>query len=177
MLLISCSPLTSLRDNLVVTVQNTEGNETTVTGNCMIIHLLTLIFLSSPLNWVWRVCFSSFLGQLAVIHTMSIVEKVCWNDIFYLDGGGHVRLQLEFILSDEERNRIRSMVLYYSLLHWFSFDPFLLQYVRDCSLRVFKTMISAVAMEGVYWFYVSRSQVFSGTSFHRNMFCVQSLVF
>lgn len=46
------SPLTSLRDNLVVTVQNTEGNnETTVTGNCMIIiHLGTLILLSSPLN-------------------------------------------------------------------------------------------------------------------------------
>lgn len=29
-------------------------------------------------------------------------------------------------------------------------DPFLLQCVRDCSLRVFKTMISALAMEGVY---------------------------
>lgn len=73
--LISCSPLTTLRDNLVVTVLNAEGNET----------------------------------NLTVIQTMSIVEKVCWNDVFYLDGGGHVRLQLEFILSDEERNRIRSM--------------------------------------------------------------------
>lgn len=68
-------PLTTLRDNLVVTVLNAEGNET----------------------------------NLTVIQTMSIVERVCWNDVFYLDGGGHVRLQLEFILSDEERNRIRSM--------------------------------------------------------------------
>lgn len=37
-----------------------------------------------------------------------ILEKGVWEDNFPL-GGGHLRLKLEFILSDEERDRIRSL--------------------------------------------------------------------
>ncbi|TKY72793.1 transcriptional regulator ATRX-like isoform X1 [Spatholobus suberectus] len=37
-----------------------------------------------------------------------ILEKGVWEDNFPL-GGGHLRLKLQFILSDEERDRIRSL--------------------------------------------------------------------
>lgn len=66
-------PLTTLRDNLVVRLQDAEGNETALTG----------------------------------IQTMSIVEKGSWDEIFPLDGGGYVHLKLQFVLNQEERNRIR----------------------------------------------------------------------
>lgn len=41
------------------------------------------------------------------IQTMLIIEKVSWDEIFPLDGGGHVHLKLQFVLNQEERNRIR----------------------------------------------------------------------
>ncbi|XP_071911095.1 uncharacterized protein [Coffea arabica] len=44
---------------------------------------------------------------LTGIQTMSIVEKVSWDENFPLDGGGHVHLKLQFVLNQEERNRIR----------------------------------------------------------------------
>ncbi|XP_071908868.1 uncharacterized protein [Coffea arabica] len=44
---------------------------------------------------------------LTGIQTMSIVEKVSWDEKFPLDGGGHVHLKLQFVLNQEERNRIR----------------------------------------------------------------------
>ncbi|KAI9083014.1 hypothetical protein K1719_035029 [Acacia pycnantha] len=40
--------------------------------------------------------------------TKSIVEKGVWEDIFAL-GHGHLRLKLQFILSDEDRDKIRMM--------------------------------------------------------------------
>lgn len=45
------------------------------------------------------------------IHSMAIVEKGIWDDLFPLEGGGHVHMKLQFSLSEEERNRIRGMVL------------------------------------------------------------------
>ncbi|XP_054822461.1 uncharacterized protein LOC129320837 isoform X2 [Prosopis cineraria] len=41
-------------------------------------------------------------------HTKPIVEKGVWEDIFPL-GHGHLRLKLQFILNDEDRDRIRMM--------------------------------------------------------------------
>ncbi|KAM7519608.1 hypothetical protein LguiB_018570 [Lonicera macranthoides] len=68
-------PLTALRDNLIITLQDAKGNQISHTG----------------------------------IGTTSIVEKGLWDDLFPLEGGGHVHLRLQFILSKEERDRIRIM--------------------------------------------------------------------
>lgn len=44
-----------------------------------------------------------------------ILEKGVWEDTFPL-GDGHLHLKLQFILNDEERDRIRIMVaIYFSL--------------------------------------------------------------
>ncbi|KAK9026954.1 hypothetical protein V6N11_066810 [Hibiscus sabdariffa] len=68
-------PLKSLRDNLVITLQDDEGNEISHTG----------------------------------VETRLVVEKGVWDDIFSLEGGGHVHMKLQFILSEEEHRRIRIM--------------------------------------------------------------------
>ncbi|XP_074269409.1 uncharacterized protein LOC141592575 isoform X3 [Silene latifolia] len=67
--------LASLRDNLSVTIHDSEGNEIAHTG----------------------------------VESRSIVEKGTWDDIFPFQGGGHVRMRLHFILTEEEQKRIRSM--------------------------------------------------------------------
>ncbi|KAJ0971370.1 hypothetical protein J5N97_019329 [Dioscorea zingiberensis] len=41
--------------------------------------------------------------------TMSVVEKGIWDDLFPLKGGGHIRMRVQFSLSEEERLRIREM--------------------------------------------------------------------
>ncbi|KAJ4958067.1 hypothetical protein NE237_025178 [Protea cynaroides] len=43
------------------------------------------------------------------VETMSVVEKGIWDDLFPLEGGGHLRMKLQLILSDEERKRVREM--------------------------------------------------------------------
>lgn len=48
--------------------------------------------------------------QMAGVQIKLILEKGVLEDNFPL-GGGHLRLKLQFILSDEERDRIRSLVL------------------------------------------------------------------
>jgi hypothetical protein len=48
----------------------------------------------------------------AGVETASIVEKGVWDDLFLLEGGGHVRMKLQFVLSEDERDRIRMMVLF-----------------------------------------------------------------
>ncbi|KAL4283112.1 hypothetical protein GQ457_16G003380 [Hibiscus cannabinus] len=68
-------PLTTLRDNLIITIQDAEGNEISHTG----------------------------------VETRLVVEKGVWDDIFSFEGGGHVHLKLQFVLSEEERQRIRIM--------------------------------------------------------------------
>ncbi|XP_024017259.1 uncharacterized protein LOC21409892 [Morus notabilis] len=68
-------PLTTLRDNLVVVIQDSEGNEISHAG----------------------------------VETKLIVEKGIWDDIFPLEGGGHVQMKLQFVLNEDERNRIRLM--------------------------------------------------------------------
>ncbi|KAK9705425.1 hypothetical protein RND81_07G056000 [Saponaria officinalis] len=67
--------LASLRDNLRVTVRDSEGNEIAHTD----------------------------------VESRSIVEKCMWDDIFPLQGGGHVHMRLHFILTEEEQKRICSM--------------------------------------------------------------------
>lgn len=44
------------------------------------------------------------------VRTMSIIERGTWDDVFPIEGGGLIHMKLQFILSDEERNRIRLMV-------------------------------------------------------------------
>ena len=39
-----------------------------------------------------------------------MVEKGILDDTFPLEGGGHVRMKLQFVLSEEDRHRIRLMV-------------------------------------------------------------------
>ncbi|KAG8376135.1 hypothetical protein BUALT_Bualt09G0031800 [Buddleja alternifolia] len=48
----------------------------------------------------------------ADIRTLEVIEKGYWDEVFSLEGeggGGHVHMKLQFILSEEERNRIRVM--------------------------------------------------------------------
>ncbi|CAI9100570.1 OLC1v1037697C1 [Oldenlandia corymbosa var. corymbosa] len=41
------------------------------------------------------------------IQTMSIVQKVSWDETFFFEGGGFVHLKLQFVLTEEDRTRIR----------------------------------------------------------------------
>ncbi|XP_039032651.1 uncharacterized protein LOC120167824 [Hibiscus syriacus] len=68
-------PLTTLRDNLIITLEDAEGNEISRTG----------------------------------VETRLVVEKGVWDDIFSLEGGGHVHMKLQFVLSEEEHQRIQIM--------------------------------------------------------------------
>ncbi|KAM3760710.1 hypothetical protein ACB098_01G213900 [Castanea mollissima] len=68
-------PLTSLRDNLIVALQDADGIKISHAG----------------------------------VEIKSIVEKGLWDDLFPLEGGGHVHMKLQFVLSEEERSRIRMM--------------------------------------------------------------------
>ncbi|KAK1413860.1 hypothetical protein QVD17_29596 [Tagetes erecta] len=68
-------PLTNLRDNLMITVHDSEGNQVSQSG----------------------------------IRTMPIIEKGTWDDVFPVEGGGLIHMKLQFFLSEEDRNRIRSM--------------------------------------------------------------------
>ncbi|KAJ0881925.1 hypothetical protein HanRHA438_Chr10g0479481 [Helianthus annuus] len=43
------------------------------------------------------------------VPTMSILEKGVWDDMFPIEGGGLIHMKLEFVLSDQERNRVLSM--------------------------------------------------------------------
>ncbi|KAL8503071.1 hypothetical protein ACS0TY_021987 [Phlomoides rotata] len=43
------------------------------------------------------------------IRTMQIIEKGDWDEVFAIDGGGNVHMKLRFVLSEEERHRIRLM--------------------------------------------------------------------
>lgn len=69
------SPLTTVRNNLSITLEDTEGNEISHRG----------------------------------VQSMSVVEKGSWDEFLPLEGGGHVHMNLQFVLSEEERNRIRIM--------------------------------------------------------------------
>ncbi|XVE54096.1 hypothetical protein DITRI_Ditri03aG0054200 [Diplodiscus trichospermus] len=68
-------PLTTLRDNLIITLQDAKGNDISHTG----------------------------------VETRLVVEKGVWDDMFSLEGGGYVHMKLQFVLSEEERQRIRIM--------------------------------------------------------------------
>ncbi|CAK7352644.1 unnamed protein product [Dovyalis caffra] len=66
-------PLTTLREKLIVTLQDAKGNEISHTG----------------------------------VETRLVIEKGVWDDTFLLEGGGIVRMKLQFVLSEEDRHRIR----------------------------------------------------------------------
>ncbi|XP_058206626.1 uncharacterized protein LOC131320075 isoform X2 [Rhododendron vialii] len=68
-------PLTALRDNVTITIQDTEGNEMSQT----------------------------------VVQIMSVVERGSWDEFISLEGGGNVRMRLQFVLSEDERNQVRTM--------------------------------------------------------------------
>ncbi|XP_052185837.1 uncharacterized protein LOC127797210 isoform X6 [Diospyros lotus] len=68
-------PLTTLRDNVTITLWDVEGNEMS--------H--------------------------RVVQTLLVLEKGSWDDFIPLEGGGQVHMNMQFVLSEEERNRIRSM--------------------------------------------------------------------
>ncbi|KAM1173829.1 hypothetical protein FF1_026464 [Malus domestica] len=67
--------LTTLRDNLVLLLQDSEGIEISHAG----------------------------------VEVKSTVEKGLWDDLFPLKGGGFMRMKLQFVLNEEERNKIRMM--------------------------------------------------------------------
>lgn len=48
------------------------------------------------------------------IRTIQIIEKGSWDEVFSINGGGHVHLKLHFSLTEEDRNRIRVMVMFSS---------------------------------------------------------------
>lgn len=66
------------------------------------------------------------------VQAKSIVEKGYWDDLFPLEGGGRVHLQFQFALSEDDRSRIRLMVLFSNLISLFNnvtlFTEFLLIY-------------------------------------------------
>ncbi|XP_039066243.1 uncharacterized protein LOC120211845 [Hibiscus syriacus] len=68
-------PLTTLHDDLIITLEDAEGNEISHTG----------------------------------VETRLVVEKGVWDDIFSLEGGGHIHMKLQFVLSEEEHRRIQIM--------------------------------------------------------------------
>ncbi|KDP33827.1 hypothetical protein JCGZ_07398 [Jatropha curcas] len=68
-------PLTTLRDNLIVTLQDSKGKEISHT----------------------------------VVETRFVIEKGIWDNVFPFEGGGHVHMKLQFVLSEEDRHRIRVM--------------------------------------------------------------------
>lgn len=45
---------------------------------------------------------------------MQIIEKGSWDEVFSINGSGHVHMKLHFTLSEEDRNRVRVMVLFSS---------------------------------------------------------------
>lgn len=97
--------MTTLRDNLIVVVQDADGNDISQAG-------LSKHF---PYEQIYQSCkdfninYMVFLSW-AGVETKLIVEKGLWDDFFPLKGGGHVHLKLQFVLSEDERNRIRVMV-------------------------------------------------------------------
>lgn len=97
------SPITSIRDDLIFKIQDAEGNEISRTG-CFSVHILFELAFSKS-----DTVTSLTNEQMAGIQIKLILEKGVLEDKFPL-GGGHLRLKLQVILSDEERDRIRSLV-------------------------------------------------------------------
>lgn len=52
------------------------------------------------------------LFLLTVVQIVSVVERGSWDEFISLEGGGNVHMRLQFVLSEDERNRVRSMVLF-----------------------------------------------------------------
>ena len=60
---------------------------------------------------------------LTGVQVKLVVEKGIWQEVYPLEGG-HLHLKMQFILNDEERERIRMMVLIPFLYRIFFGDPF-----------------------------------------------------
>ncbi|KAF2318147.1 hypothetical protein GH714_001141 [Hevea brasiliensis] len=46
---------------------------------------------------------------IPIVETRLVIEKGVWDDIFPFEGGGHVHMKLQFVLNEEDRQRIRIM--------------------------------------------------------------------
>lgn len=55
---------------------------------------------------------------MAAIETRLVLRSI-WDEIFPFEGVGFVHIKLQFVLNEEERNRIQIMVLF---LHFISFN-------------------------------------------------------
>lgn len=49
-------------------------------------------------------------GAIAAIEIPSIIEKGSRDEIVKLEGGGRIHLRMSFVLTDEERKKIETMV-------------------------------------------------------------------
>ena len=49
-------------------------------------------------------------GTIAVIEIPSIIEKGCRDEFVEFEGGGRIHLRMSFVLTDEERKKIETMV-------------------------------------------------------------------
>lgn len=104
------SPLTTFRDNLMIALYDAKGNKISYTGLFFNYLLCNVFVWFHPSTLCWWSCFGPG------VETRLVVEKGLWDDIFSLEGGGHVHLRLQFVLTEDERYRIRIMVQ--SVLHF-----------------------------------------------------------
>lgn len=49
-------------------------------------------------------------GSLAAIQIPSIIQKGCRDEFVSLNKGGRIHLKMNFVLTDEERKKIETMV-------------------------------------------------------------------
>lgn len=113
---------------MTVTIQDPKGNEISKIGDHLTVSTFLYHFSSfRPYSIALYMFFLLRMQRLADtsdycfetgVHSMEIVEKGIWDDFFPLEEGGHVHMTLQFSLSEEERNRIRGVVLnVFSLSH------------------------------------------------------------
>lgn len=92
--------------------------------------------------WCYRKGLWQNISTLTEVETSSIVEKGYWDDFFQLEGGHYVHMKLQFILSEDERNRIRNVVILlycsfskvYSQVILTDIDAYQLMYNDDISV-------------------------------------------
>lgn len=75
----------------------------------MYVHVLVFLPHSRLMGLYSRVL---LLFLLTVVQIVSVVERGSWDEFISLEGGGNVHMRLQFVLSEDERNRVRSMVLF-----------------------------------------------------------------
>lgn len=112
-----CSPVTSIRDSMVMTLYNADKELVSKTG----LFIVGSLSLSSVyhLHTCQLTCVAIFCKP-SEVKTKLIVELGTMDAVFTLDSGGTIILQLQFFLSDEDRKRIQEMVrcFFYGLCYF-----------------------------------------------------------